>query len=42
MSPLSATQLIPTSYILNYLSQYENADYEIGELLRSENTWFIK
>jgi hypothetical protein len=39
MSPLSATQLIPTSYILNYLSQYENADYEIGELLRSrENT----
>ena len=39
MSPLSATQLIPTSFILNYLSQYENANYEIGELLRSrENT----
>jgi hypothetical protein len=39
MSPLSATQIIPTSYILNYLSQYENTNYEIGELLKSrENT----
>lgn len=35
MSPLSATIKIPTNYLLNYLSQYENANYSIGELLRS-------
>jgi len=35
MSPLSATIKIPTRYLLNYLSQFENANYSIGELLRS-------
>jgi len=35
MSPLTATVKIPTDYLLNYLSNYENANYNIGELLRS-------
>lgn len=35
MSPLTAVTRIPTSYLLNYLSRYENASYHIGELLRS-------
>lgn len=35
MSPLSATVIIPTEYLLNHLSKYENASYKIGELLRS-------
>lgn len=35
MSPLTATTIIPTSYLLNYLSQYEDASYQIGELLKS-------
>lgn len=34
MSPLTAVTKIPTEYLLNYLSQYENASYQIGELLR--------
>ena len=39
MSPLTAVTRIPTEYLLNYLSQYEDASYRIGELLRSrENT----
>jgi hypothetical protein len=39
MSPLSATKTIPTSYLLDYLSEYESAQYRIGELLRSrQNT----
>lgn len=37
MSPLSATTIFPTQYLLNYLSQYENSNYEIGELLRSRD-----
>lgn len=41
MSPLSATQILPTDYILNYLSKYENASYEIGELLRSRNQTIV-
>lgn len=32
MSPLTATIKIPTEYLLNHLSQYENKNYEIGEL----------
>jgi len=41
MSPLSATQILPSEYLLNYLSQYESEDYRIGELLRRrENTVF--
>jgi hypothetical protein len=41
MSPLSATVKIPTSYLLNYLSQFENANYKIGELLRSRTETII-
>lgn len=33
-SPLSAVTVIPTAYLLNYLSKYEDNDYKIGELLR--------
>lgn len=35
MSPLTATTIIPTSYLMNHLSQYEDDTYQIGELLRS-------
>ena len=43
MSPLTATLKLPTEYLLNYMSQYEDSDYEIGELLRSrESTVFYK
>jgi hypothetical protein len=41
MSPLTATEKIPTEYLLNHLSQYENANYEIGELLRSRDETII-
>ena len=41
MSPLTATEKIPTEYLLNHLSQYENKDYKIGELLRSRNETII-
>lgn len=41
MSPLSATLKIPTQYLLNYLSQFENANYSIGELLRSRDETII-
>ena len=43
MSPLTATLKLPTEYLLNFMSQYEDSDYEIGELLRSrESTIFYK
>ena len=35
MSPLTAVTRVKTCFLLNYLSQYENTDYQIGELLRS-------
>lgn len=35
MSPLTAVTRIRTEYLLNYLSQYEDANYQVGELLRS-------
>ena len=41
MSPLSATIKIPTDYLLNYLSRYENNTYSIGELLRSRDETII-
>jgi hypothetical protein len=41
MSPLSATVKVPTDYLLNYLSQYENGNYKIGELLRSRRETII-
>lgn len=41
MSPLSATVRVPTEYLLNRLSKYENANYQIGELLRSRKETII-
>jgi hypothetical protein len=41
MSPLSATIKVPTDYLLNHLSQFENAKYSIGELLRSRSETII-
>ena len=41
MSPLSATIKVPTEYLLNHLSQFENAKYSIGELLRSRKETII-
>lgn len=41
MSPLTATKKIPTEYLLNYLSQYENRNYNIGEILRSRNETIV-
>jgi len=35
MSPLTATVKVPTEFLLKHLSDYETADYHIGELLRS-------
>lgn len=35
MSPLTATTIISTSYLMNHLKQYEDDTYQIGELLRS-------
>jgi len=41
MSPLTATEKVSTEYLLNHLSQYENGNYEIGELLRSRKETII-
>ena len=38
MSPLTATLKLPTEYLLNYLSQYEDSNYKIGELLRTRHS----
>lgn len=35
MSPLTSTIKVPTEFILNYLKQFEDENYSIGELLRS-------
>ncbi len=35
MSPLTATVKVPTEFLLRHLSDYETANYHIGELLRS-------
>ena len=43
MSPLSATEIAPSTYLTNYLSKFESANYSLGELLNSrENTVFYK
>lgn len=34
-SPLTSIKIIPTEKIINYLSQFHNDTYQIGELLRS-------
>lgn len=41
MSPLSSTIKIPTQYLLNYLSDFENGNYHIGELLRSRQETIV-
>lgn len=41
MSPLTATTIIPTDYLMNHLSQYEDETYQIGELLRSREETVI-
>lgn len=41
MSPLSAVTVVPTEYLLNYLKQYEDEKYQIGELLKSRDTTVI-
>ena len=33
-SPISSTKIIPTRYLLNYLTNFTSGSYEIGELLR--------
>lgn len=35
LSPLSATEIIPTISLIDYLSNYEKGGYKIGELLNS-------
>lgn len=35
MSPITSTITVPTEYLMNYLSQYENRSYQIGGLLQS-------
>lgn len=43
MSPLSAVTALPTEYLVNYLSQYEDNHYQIGSLLRQrEETAFYQ
>jgi hypothetical protein len=41
MSPLTATVKVPTTYLLNFLSEHENRNYQIGELLRSRGETVI-
>ena len=41
MSPLTATKKLPTNYLLKYLSQYENQNYQVGELLRNRKETII-
>ncbi|NUJ97484.1 hypothetical protein HGA92_01700 [Candidatus Gracilibacteria bacterium] len=40
-SPITATKKIPTEYLLNYLSNYEDSNYKIGNLLKSRNETII-
>jgi len=41
MSPISSTTIIPTEYLINYLSRYSTAGYQTGELLRSRQETLI-
>jgi hypothetical protein len=41
MSPLTATIKVPTTYLLNFLSEHENKNYAIGELLKSREETII-
>lgn len=40
-SPISSTKIIPTSYLLNYLSGFTSGTYRIGELLRSRDETLV-
>lgn len=41
MSPATQTIIIPTAYLMNYLAQYEDGNYSIGELLRQREETVI-
>ena len=41
ISPLSAVERVPIQYLINCLSQFENNQYQIGELLRSKEETVI-
>lgn len=41
MSPATKAITVPTAYLINYLSQYENTRYSIGELLRQRENSVI-
>src|SRR3989344_4205555 len=41
MSPMSAVIKIPTEFLMNYLSTYENNSYQIGELIRSREETIV-
>jgi hypothetical protein len=41
MSPITATEKIPTLYLLNYLARHHTKSYSIGELLKSRNETII-
>ncbi len=40
-SPLTSIITIPTKYLINYLSSYEDRNYKIGELIRSREETVI-
>ena len=40
-SPISATKIIPTKYLLNYIAAFTKGSYKIGELLRSRKKTII-
>lgn len=41
MSPITSTVEVPTEYIMNFLSKYENKVYKIGDLLRSRDNTIV-
>ena len=41
MSPLTATETIPTEFLLNYLKKYEDSSYKIGELLKNRSKTLV-
>lgn len=41
MSPLTSTVTIPTEFLMNYLHEYENGNYIIGELLKNRKKTVI-
>lgn len=41
MSPATSTIKVPSEYVVNYLSNYTDSEYEIGELLRNRKETII-